>query len=760
MDLSRKKDTPHKATKFNGSPPDVSKSYLASKDDRRAQITTKNSVLSGGRLNKIPWRMAPPDREQYPSKSNELKEVKTKKNFNFFPPTRMETTTAEREEFELPLKRNRRKRSRGFKVKKFLLDDDSLAISDTSFSDGEEEPPRKRGRQVEATRETVEHSDQAGGIHTATFVIYSRGDDHPQTTSSLSYHELSALEARLETEGCVGSIRDPADAASWIEDNWENQLLASIRDRGYDGPLAQMFLNQPALALFGPADNPFLAQSAESLGKLSGFPVMIRPANDSPKTLLARQPDTWSSLRSIDPFRIVTVTDQLEDIELPEASAGGSNHDGRRDDRRSDHRYPNRRDTGSTDDTSPGESLNDGSHYGFLDGGGDVGESRGSAAGMDAAKNRRYSRRATEMDNDTWESQLHRTHLELGLKMSNNHTYPVAIHYNFKFQIDRVTESPIDRANLAQALSQPEVIALVDFKIESRPRETQIDRSYASIGFVAHRENSIIQRDFLDRGYNLPDKLYKHGQQQQIQKGLNATIGFSGGHPMAATTFVYNKTNQVAVEATDSKVMPRCLVESEIGDQWNEGHKSYASYNIAYEPQKIPLEPRRLEAHPLEVGVGMGINLHPPNYVDDIRRKEGQSIYEPQEVDLTNTGTPYLRPAMKEERKPGTISLAIATVQNKGRQTPRNLATIFPALFGPRYPTGPTHVGAHEYLARGWDATNNRWRSVLWPALDQHLRAADVERTPPVWHLERKVAKRTIEDKSMKMRAAKGKMRE
>jgi hypothetical protein len=48
---------------------------------------------------------------------------------------------------------------------------------------------------------------------------------------------------------------------------------------------------------------------------------------------------------------------------------------------------------------------------------------------------------------------------------------------------------------MTRPLSQPEVIALVDFKIETRPHETQVDRSYACIGFLAHRRRSIIERE-------------------------------------------------------------------------------------------------------------------------------------------------------------------------------------------------------------------------------------------------------------------------
>jgi hypothetical protein len=40
-------------------------------------------------------------------------------------------------------------------------------------------------------------------------------------------------------------------------------------------------------------------------------------------------------------------------------------------------------------------------------------------------------------------------------------------------------------------------------------------------------------------------------------------------------------------------------------------NNSYSSYNIAYQPQDVLLDVERSDFHPLEVKVGMGINLHP-----------------------------------------------------------------------------------------------------------------------------------------------------
>jgi hypothetical protein len=56
--------------------------------------------------------------------------------------------------------------------------------------------------------------------------------------------------------------------------------------------------------------------------------------------------------------------------------------------------------------------------------------------------------------------------------------------------------------------------------------------------------------------------------------------------------------------------MPKCLVDSEIGDKWDADNKSYSSFNIAYPAQYIRLNEEQPDC-PLEVKVGMGINLNP-----------------------------------------------------------------------------------------------------------------------------------------------------
>ncbi|KAF8190621.1 hypothetical protein K438DRAFT_913270 [Mycena galopus ATCC 62051] len=210
--------------------------------------------------------------------------------------------------------------------------------------------------------------------------------------------------------------------------------------------------------------------------------------------------------------------------------------------------------------------------------------------------------------------------------------------------------------------------------------------------------------------------------------------------------------------------MPTCCVKHEPGDEWNKDKKSYSSYNVAYQAHGTRWEADSLEDRPLEFRVGMGINLRPAgsekplpkisfvnrhqvliwvsdpesksrirgivvlmnSYLDNICTKDKLSILEEEEIELG----------------PGTISLSIAQVQKEEARSPNKLrAAVTTSLtrFG-RRPSATQislpDVPPYEYLARGWDATNNEWRSVLWPALDKYFRAADLEETPPVWRIQ------------------------
>ncbi|KAJ7630140.1 hypothetical protein B0H17DRAFT_541970 [Mycena rosella] len=341
---------------------------------------------------------------------------------------------------------------------------------------------------------------------TGTFVIYSPDHEMPDPDdASLNPEDLIGDHG---IEGCSVSVHEPVAAIAWIENNWEHPLLNSFQDKSCGGPLALMLSPQkPALALFGPYNDPSIATSAQSLAKLSGFPVVIRPLDENP---------------------VGTLLSDDSDLGIVNLAEGGNQavkvpHAGGHDTAPTDIEMPGNEGVAGTSDESGERGAHDDDSHGQSEDGGDPGPDNGDTNGeMDCDRylNHGGGYRAlggtgggdddddggglTTTD-DRWESHLHSTCLKLRLNLHGSKPYPISIAYDFKFQIIRVTDSPIDREQLTRDLSQPEVIALVDFKIENRPRETQVDRSYACIGFVAHRKESIRRRELY-----VPDNRVTH----------------------------------------------------------------------------------------------------------------------------------------------------------------------------------------------------------------------------------------------------------
>ncbi|KAF7358457.1 hypothetical protein MVEN_00896200 [Mycena venus] len=552
----------------------------------------------------------------------------------------------------------------------------------------------------------VVHDENPQGVETETFVIFAPQDHRPPLIryDSFTQNDLDYIQTYLGIGECLASIHDPAEAASWIEDNWDHPLVKNIRDCGGGGPFAWMLsTEEPALAIFGCYEDPAFANIAKSLAHLSGFSVVIRSGSDNPAlTLLTQDNHPHEGY-----FRF--------------SNTGGGNDEGGRG-------FDDEGEGMHEDERTPGGMK----VFQNRMAGGGGGGGGGGEPGMEDGK---------------WDGPLHRTRVKLQLQLGPAHAYAVTIGCTYKFTINRETDAPIDLNDLTRPLSQPEVIALIDLEIETRPRETQVDRSYANFGFVAHRKESIVQRKFLHRGFELPDKLYKRGQQRQIQRGIKATLGF----PDANAVFSYSRNNDNTLEATDSKVMPKCRVDFETGDEWDEDDKSYSSYNIAYQRQEGSEKPlpqisfvNRNQvliwaSDPTSKARIRGIMVLMNSYLDNIRTEEKLSIYEQEQINL-ETRSMNLPQAAKKENKPGTFSLSIAQVENHATMRSNKLRAGVPAFitkFGQRTSANPNScIPPHELLARGWDANNNQWRRVLWPALDKNFRAALLEGTPPVWTIQ------------------------
>ncbi|KAK7001430.1 hypothetical protein R3P38DRAFT_1795411 [Favolaschia claudopus] len=592
-----------------------------------------------------------------------------------------------------------------------------------------------------------------------TFVIYTPPGHRLQQPQdgALSHNDsLSRCELGTYPGQCTVCVYQPVVAAAWIEQNWDNFHLTLAKDRAWDMPLPCMLSpEESAIAIFGSFRDPVIVQTAQSLADASGFPVMIRPSDDTPTSTLlpgetSESPPGPSYLRSGND----TNYSNSARPQLPnqDESLNGS---------MSEHISEDAPEDGSGRPYHNGTPNNDIEGSGStLDKHANLGSGVGGGGGGDGGK-------PTATD-DEWESPLHRTRVRLSLKLNDVQSYMVCVGCSFKFKINHNPETPITLENLTQPLSRPEVVSLVDIEIETRPREAQVDRSYANFGFVSHRKQSIIKRTFLNRGFEHPEKIYKHAKQREVQRGVRANMGFSQASPLFTAALSYNHNNTFALEATDNKVLPKCRVDHEPGDEWDTDDKSFSSYNIVYRPQDEVFE---VERGPLELRVGMGINTHPSgsaqplpkisfvnrkqvliwvadptskakirgilvamtNYFDDIKSPTAICISENQQVNLDGASTGSQ--PKPEQGNSGTISLLIAGVQRATSYTPR-LQSVFPKYTRRPPATVASNIPSHEYLARGWDVNNSEWRKVLWPALDKDFRAAEYEGTPSLWRIQ------------------------
>ncbi|KAJ7266619.1 kinase-like domain-containing protein, partial [Mycena rebaudengoi] len=142
---------------------------------------------------------------------------------------------------------------------------------------------------------TLNEMDCAG--ESGSFVIYSYNDIKTER-ASFTANDLTAIQTSLSTRNisCLMSVHEPGDAVSWIEENWNSDLLDSIRNSDCGGPLPWMLSpEESSLAIFGSYRNPTVVGKAQALAELSGFPVVIRPPGDNPVLTLINDAEPRSA---------------------------------------------------------------------------------------------------------------------------------------------------------------------------------------------------------------------------------------------------------------------------------------------------------------------------------------------------------------------------------------------------------------------------------------------------------------------------------
>jgi hypothetical protein len=78
------------------------------------------------------------------------------------------------------------------------------------------------------------------------------------------------------------SVFDSDSADTWIDENYDEEILILLRDKHIGGPIASMLsIDSAALTIFGTLSANLL-QTAQALADLSSFPVVIRPLEEDP----------------------------------------------------------------------------------------------------------------------------------------------------------------------------------------------------------------------------------------------------------------------------------------------------------------------------------------------------------------------------------------------------------------------------------------------------------------------------------------------
>ncbi|KAJ6461465.1 hypothetical protein C8R45DRAFT_1108690 [Mycena sanguinolenta] len=321
---------------------------------------------------------------------------------------------------------------------------------------------------------------------------------------------------------------------------------------------------------------------------------------------------------------------------------------------------------------------------------------------------------AAVVENGGWESPLHKTSVQLRIEVDATTTYVVNFDYGFKFTTNHEGEKTTDTRHSSSAL---DVVGVLDLRLSTSAGETLVvvDRSYASIGFLAHRSKAIVRREFDSQ----PESKVS---EQRSQIKTSGTGGSSEGS-----------------RSTAFKPTRRCRVHYDPGDDWDSDILSYSSYNIAYQRQDVQADSvHRLsesDRRPLELRVSMRINLDaaansaPANF----------SCYSSPTADL-DIGSKIEDATDADGHERGTISISIVQQPKQNASTNRFRGGVpaFLAKLGRQRSVdpGPQEVSpSYEYLSWGWNAVNDRWKYPLWPLLDKNFRPANVETTPPAWEI-------------------------
>ncbi|KAJ7231365.1 hypothetical protein C8J57DRAFT_182086 [Mycena rebaudengoi] len=371
------------------------------------------------------------------------------------------------------------------------------------------------------------------------------------------------LENHVASGGSATSIHSPIEAETWVEHNYDTALLRSMRSAGLGGPMATMLsTDTPALAIFGSALDIYVLDLAKTLSDLSMLPVMIHPVADDPLV-------KFEETRNMTPETDLSMAEDWSDTDSEEDIVNESEDE---------HNSPG--DSDSRTLRLRGGTLH---HHGNIN----VVEDPDHITPAGIAR----------------PDGSHRSRVRLHLRLRENMLYNVSICSKnaFKFQ----TEMAEHLHELTEPITRPQLLSCIDLKVEARPSEVILDRSYSNLGFVVHRAESIAGREYLPRGFDPPLVKATRNKQGKNQTTASMTVGIESMQPTFITSASRSRTAAETLQLADEKPVPMCRVTEQIGKEWEEVDKSFSSYDVAWEP----MTSKNKVSYPVNIRFGMGLEF-------------------------------------------------------------------------------------------------------------------------------------------------------
>ncbi|KAJ6596551.1 hypothetical protein B0H10DRAFT_1960142 [Mycena sp. CBHHK59/15] len=369
---------------------------------------------------------------------------------------------------------------------------------------------------------------------------------------------------------------------------------------------------------------------------------------------------------------------------------------------------------------------------------------------------------AEEIDYTPWISHVHNFDLDLELRHAATAAYKLMIWCKIQFTIQQ------EYADEYRHGYRPQAISLTRFTVHSTSSDVLPDRSYSSIGFLVYGQIECA-------GFSEPSQTAKVVETDTKQKTLGINV-VAALNPTGGASYAQSNTVGRMVENTNDRITPKCPVHYNPGHYWRSDSTNYMSFNISYEPMDNLAEPGTKHQMNTEFSIGIHVgdpeNPNDPHlpeissvtrnqtmlwisnhnlkakgygvvvlstyYVPDVTTTTRIFAVEKEVVDLAETrltrtfGPSVHATASVESRYEGlpatdksaakhgaAVALSVGALN---LSEPKAKAGLLKRVFKPRTeePINQiTNIRLHEYKARGWDATLNRWRQPIYPTLDK-----------------------------------------